>query len=183
MALPSPSRYPSVTPRTWRTSRGDGAWVSRIGWKSAKGSAAMTIEVPYRSIPDMFLRRVAATPDKRAFGRPGPDGQQRWQTWREIGDEAQRLAAGLTTIGVGHEDRVAILASTRVEWIIADLAIMCAGGATTTVYPTTEPEDACYIVSDSGSRVVIAENKAQAAKLTAAPLPDVTHIVLIDGDA
>jgi len=143
----------------------------------------MTIQVPYRSIPEMFLHRVAATPDKRAFGSPGPDGQQRWRTWSEVGEEAKRLAAGLTTLGVGHEDRVAILASTRVEWIIADLAIMCAGGATTTVYPTTEPEDACYIVADSGSKVVIAENQIQAAKLTATPLPDVTHVVLIDGDA
>ena len=37
---------------------------------------------------------------------------------------------------------------------------MCAGAATTTVYPTTEPEDAAYIVADSGSRVLIAENAA-----------------------
>jgi long-chain acyl-CoA synthetase len=142
-----------------------------------------TVQVPYRSIPEMFLQRVAATPDKRALGGPGSDGSQVWMTWAQIGDEAKRLAAGLTTLGIGHEDRVAILASTRVEWIIADLAIMCAGGATTTVYPTTEPEDACYILADSESKVLIAENAAQAAKLSAAPVPGITHVVLIDGEA
>ncbi|NUT33787.1 MAG: long-chain fatty acid--CoA ligase [Hamadaea sp.] len=131
----------------------------------------------------MFLQRVAATPEKQAFGGPGPDGEAVWITWAEVGEQAKKIAAGLTTLGVGHEDRVAIIATTRVEWILADLGIMCAGAATTTVYPTTEPEDACYIVADSGSKVVIAENAAQVAKLAATPLPDVTHVVLIDGEA
>ncbi|NUR27881.1 MAG: long-chain fatty acid--CoA ligase, partial [Catenulispora sp.] len=132
----------------------------------------------------MFLHRVAATPQKRAFGGPAADGTgQTWLTWAEVGERAKNIAAGLTTLGVGPEDRVGILAGTRVDWIIADLGIMCAGGATTTVYPTTEPEDACYIVADSGSKVLIAENAAQAAKLAAAPVPAVTHVVLIDGTA
>ncbi len=61
--------------------------------------------------------------------------------------------------------------------MLADLGIMCAGGATTTVYPTTEAEDASYILSDSGSKVVIAENPAQAAKLEGASLPGLTHVV------
>jgi long-chain acyl-CoA synthetase len=142
-----------------------------------------TTQVPYRSIPEMFLQRVAATPDKRAFGGPGPDGRPIWLTWAQVGQRAARMAAGLTTLGIGHEDRVAILASTRVDWIVADLGIMCAGGATTTVYPTTEPEEACFIVADSGSRVLVAENAAQAAKMSAVPVPALTHIVLMDGDA
>ncbi|WP_027345334.1 AMP-dependent synthetase/ligase [Hamadaea tsunoensis] len=146
-------------------------------------SGTNATQVPYRSIPEMFLHRVAATPHKRAFGGPAPDGGQTWLTWAEVGEQAKNIAAGLTTLGVGPEDRVGILAGTRVEWIIADLGIMCAGGATTTVYPTTEPEDACFIVADSGSKVLIAENAAQARKLAAAPVPAVTHVVLIDGAA
>lgn len=143
----------------------------------------MTLELPNRSIPDMFLHRVAATPDAKAFGGPGPDDQPVWFTWAEMAKRAKAVAAGLTTLGIGKEDRVAILASTRLDWIVADLGIMCAGGATTTVYPTTEPEDACFIVADSGSKVLIAENPEQAAKMQASPVPALTHIVLIDGEA
>ena len=33
----------------------------------------MALDVPYRSIPDMFLKRVAATPDRHAFAHPAPD--------------------------------------------------------------------------------------------------------------
>ncbi|MPZ25868.1 MAG: AMP-binding protein [Micromonosporaceae bacterium] len=142
----------------------------------------MTLDVPYRSIPEMFFKRVEATPDKRAFGYPGGSGPV-WVSWREVGDRASAIAAGLRDLGVGPEDRVAIMANTRLDWVLADLGIMCAGAATTTVYPTTEAEDATYIVRDSGSTVVIAEDAGQVAKLTSTELPEVTHLVLIDGPA
>lgn len=142
----------------------------------------MTLDVPYRSIPDMFLQRVAATPNRRAFGYPGPgDSGPVWLTWAEIGRRATAVAAGLRELGIGDEDRVAILANTRLDWIIADLGVMAAGGATTTVYPTTEPEEAAFIIRDSGSKVLIAENATQAAKIAGKELPALTHVVLMDG--
>jgi long-chain acyl-CoA synthetase len=144
----------------------------------------MTLEVPYRSIPDMFFTRVAATPDARAFGYPTPDDSgQEWLTWSQVADRAKAIAAGLRSYGVGNEDRVAIMSNTRIEWVLADLGIMCAGGATTTVYPTTEAEDATFIVRDSGSTVAIVEDASQVAKLTGADLPELNHVVLIDGPA
>ncbi|WP_179801001.1 AMP-dependent synthetase/ligase [Micromonospora purpureochromogenes] len=142
----------------------------------------MALDVPYRSIPDMFLKRVAATGDRHAFAHPGPDESGPvWLTWEQVGQRAKAVAAGLHALGVGQEDPVAILANTRLDWVIADFGIMCAGGATTTVYPTTEPEDAVYIIADSGSRVLFAENPAQAAKIAGAELPALTHVVLFDG--
>jgi len=144
----------------------------------------MTLEIPYRSIPDMFLQRAAATPDRPAFAHPAPDGSGPvWLTWARVRERATAIAAGLLGLGVRAEDRVAILAETRLDWVLADLGVMCAGAATTTVYPTTEPADAAYIIGDSGSRVVVAENPAQARKLTGADLPSLTHVVLMDGAA
>ncbi|MFI6757770.1 AMP-dependent synthetase/ligase [Micromonospora sp. NPDC050417] len=144
----------------------------------------MAFDLPYRSVPDMLLQRIAATPDLRAFGSPAPDDSGPvWLTWAQVGQRAKAIAAGLHALGVGREDRVAILASTRLDWVVADLGVMCAGGATTTVYPTTEPEDASFIVADSGSRVLIAENATQAKKIAGADLPALTHVVLMDGTA
>ncbi|KAB1117424.1 long-chain fatty acid--CoA ligase, partial [Micromonospora aurantiaca] len=104
-----------------------------------------------------------------------------WLTWEQVGQRAKAIAAGLHGLGVGLENPVAILANTRLDWVLADFGIMCAGGATTTVYPTTEPEDAVYIIADSGSKVLFAENQAQAAKIAGADLPALTHVVLFDG--
>src|SRR5256886_6244920 len=139
----------------------------------------MALDIPYRSIPDMFRQRVAATPDREGLGYPTPDEGIAWLTWAEGSQRVTAIAAGLIGLGVAPEDRVAILCSTRVEWILADFGVMCAGAATTAVYPTTEPDEAVFIVRDSGSRVVIAENAAQAAKLAeAAP----AHVIVIDGE-
>jgi long-chain acyl-CoA synthetase len=139
----------------------------------------MALDVPYRSIPDMFRRRVAATPDREALGYPTPDEGIGWLTWAQADQRVTATAAGLIGLGVRPEDRVAILCSTRVEWILADLGVMCAGAATTTIYPTTGPDEAVFIVRDSGSRVLIAESAEQAAMVAEAEL---THIIIIDAD-
>ncbi len=140
------------------------------------------MQVPYRSIPDMFLQRVAATPDAKAFAYPTASSPA-WLTWKTVGERASAIAAGLHSLGVQPEDRVAIASNTRVEWVLADLGILCAGAATTTIYPTTEPKDAAFILSDSGSKVLIAEDAAQVSKISNADVPGLTHVVTMDGSA
>src|SRR5258705_7138903 len=138
------------------------------------------MQLPYKSIPDMFLHRVATTPAANAFSYAGPNGPV-WLSWKTVGERATAIAAGLHAIGVQPEDRVAIASNTRVDWVLADLGIMCAGAATTTIYPTTEAKDAAFILSDSGSKVLIAEDASQAAKTASASLPNLTHIILMGG--
>lgn len=134
------------------------------------------------SLARMFLDRVAATPNKDAFWYPERDT---WQTltWAGTADRVRRIAAGLLDLGIQPEQRIAIASNTRIEWILADLAIMCAGAATTTVYPTTNAPEVTYILSDSGSRFVFAEDDAQVAKLKAhlADLPYIEQVITFDG--
>lgn len=139
------------------------------------------LHVPYRSISDMFLQRVAATPQANAFAYPFASGPV-WLSWQTVGERASIIAAGLHSLGVQPEDRVAIAASTRIEWILADLGILCAGAATTTIYPTTDPKDAVFILRDSGSKILVAEDSSQVDKVTGADLPGLTHIVVMDGE-
>ena len=97
----------------------------------------------------------------------------------------ETLAAGLLALRIQPDQRVGIASSTRFEWILADLAVMCAGAATTTVYANTNATDTAYILKDSESRLVFAENDDQLAKLVAhrADLPDVAKVVVFDGAA
>jgi len=135
------------------------------------------------SVARMFLDRVEATPDREAYRFPR-NGSWESMTWAETRDRVWALAAGLIGLGVEPEQRVAIASSTRVEWILADLAINCAGAATTTVYPNTASEDVGYILSDSSSRVVFAENAVQVGKIldNRAKLDDLLKIVVFDGE-
>ncbi|OBH97656.1 AMP-dependent synthetase/ligase [Mycobacterium scrofulaceum] len=135
------------------------------------------------SVAQMFVNRVAATPNAEAFRYP-QDHTWASVTWQQVGERVNNLAAGLIALGIAPEDRVALASATRYEWVLADFAIMCAGAATTTVYPTTNATDVAYIVANSGSRVVIAENQTQLDKLIEhrAELPDVRKVVMIDGN-
>ena len=143
----------------------------------------VTLDNPATSVGHMFRDRVAKSPTEEAFRYPVGES---WEslTWSEAAARANAMAAGLVDLGVGPEERVALCSSTRLEWVLSDLAVMSAGAATTTIYPTTLSSDVAFIVADSGSKVVIAEDATQVEKLRAhrSELPDVSHVVLIDGE-
>ncbi|MEU5080081.1 MULTISPECIES: AMP-dependent synthetase/ligase [Streptomyces] len=140
------------------------------------------------SVAALFLERVAATPDAEAYRHPVPpaagEGPDDWASlsWAEAAERVYAIAAGLIELGIEPEQRVALASSTRVEWILADLGIMCAGGATTTIYPQTNADESAFILSDSESRVLIAEDAAQLAKAVAKrpELPALAKVVVID---
>ncbi|MEU9267990.1 AMP-dependent synthetase/ligase [Streptomyces sp. NBC_00080] len=140
------------------------------------------------SVAGLFLERVAATPDAEAYRYPVPaasgEGPDDWKSlnWAQAAERVYAIAAGLIELGVRAEERVALAASTRLEWILADLGIMCAGAATTTVYPQTNADESAFILADSESKVLIAEDAAQLAKAVEkrAELPALTHVVVID---
>ncbi|MFC8779866.1 AMP-dependent synthetase/ligase [Streptomyces nigra] len=140
------------------------------------------------SVATLFLERVAATPDAEAYRYPTPpasgEGPDDWKslTWAQAAERVHAIAAGLIELGVQPEQRVALASSTRIEWILADLGIMCAGAATTTVYPQTNAEESAFILADSESRVLIAEDAAQVAKAREkrAELPQLIQVVVVD---
>ncbi|MFB6551530.1 AMP-dependent synthetase/ligase [Streptomyces sp. NPDC056405] len=140
------------------------------------------------SVAGLFLERVAATPDAEAYRYPVPsasgEGPDDWKslTWAQAAERVYAIAAGLIELGIQPQQRVALASATRLEWILADLGIMCAGAATTTVYPQTNADESAYILSDSESKVLIAEDAAQLAKAKEkrGELPELTHVVVID---
>ncbi len=134
------------------------------------------------TVGEQFMGRVKKSGDREAYRYPVGD---QWEsvTWREVGDRVSRLGAGLVALGVEGGQRVGIASGTRYEWILADLANMCAGIATTTVYPSTNTEDVAYILADSECRVVFAEDDGQIAKLKEkrSEMPLLEKVVTFDG--
>ena len=143
--------------------------------------ARSTIENRPESVGRLFFDRVRATPSREAYRYPVDD---EWAsvTWGQTGDRVRRIAAGLIALGVEPEQRVGIASGTRYEWILADLAIMSSGAATTTVYPSSMAEDVAFILGDSESRVVFAEDATQVAKVREhrESLPSLSKVVVID---
>ncbi|MFE7121719.1 AMP-dependent synthetase/ligase [Streptomyces sp. NPDC057654] len=140
------------------------------------------------SVANLFLERVEATPDAEAYRYPVPaasgEGPDDWASlsWQQASRRVFAVAAGLLDLGVQPEERVALASNTRVEWILADLGVLCAGAATTTVYSSTNTEETAFILSDSDSKVLIAEDAAQLAKVRECrpELPALAHVVVIE---
>ncbi|RAV14651.1 long-chain fatty acid--CoA ligase [Mycolicibacterium sp. GF69] len=137
----------------------------------------------HANVAVMFFDRVRRSADREAFRTLDGD---RWTSvsWQEAAEQVEALAAGLLALGIAPEERVGIASSTRYEWILADLAIMCAAAATTTVYPTTNAADTAFILSDSQSRVAFVEDESQLEKVREHrdELPKLEKVVVIDGE-
>ena len=139
----------------------------------------------FRSVAEMFNERVKSTPDVRAFEFPKGDDDWQWMTWAETAARVRAIALGLRQLGLESEQRCSILSTTRIEWVLADLGVMCGGGATTTIYPSNTPAECVYIITDSETAFVFAEDDQQVAKLVAcrAEIPGVKHVITFTGSA
>jgi long-chain acyl-CoA synthetase len=113
------------------------------------------------------------------------DGQWAELSFGELWDQVRDVAFGLISLGVAAGDRVCILANTRLEFTIADLAASTIGAIVVPVYPSNTPEECEWVVGDSGAKLIVCENPAQAGKIAEVRtgLPALEHVVIIDGDA
>jgi long-chain acyl-CoA synthetase len=131
--------------------------------------------------PRRLLQTAAIAPAAPACFTSQPAG---WQptSWAGFAAQVQAAAGGLLALGLQPGGRVAILAYNRPEWVIADLAIMLAGGVSVGIYFSAAAAEIAFILQDSAATVLIAENPAQAAKLAGqAQTPAPPQVVLMDG--
>jgi long-chain acyl-CoA synthetase len=138
-------------------------------------SSELTMATLARLAADRFGDATAAR-----FQR---DGEWEQLTYNELWDRVGNLALGLVELGVGVGDRVAILATTRLEFTVADLAASTAGAIVVPVYPTSSADECEWVVGNSGSKVIVCEDASQVAKLEAVRgnLSSLEHVVVMDG--
>ena len=110
------------------------------------------------------LRTAIASHSGVAMRSPDPRDPDAL-SYADVGRAADEIADGLAALGMQAGDRVAILASTRAEWALADLGALWAGATVVPIYNTNAAEECQYVLAHSGSRVVFCEDAAQLAKI------------------
>jgi len=100
-------------------------------------------------------------------------------TWAQYAREVRQAGKALMALGLGRGSTIGILGFNRPEWVIADLAVMCIGGAPAGIYTTCSPPEVAYIVDHAESPVVFVESEAQWKKVEAerANLPKLEWVV------
>ena len=131
------------------------------------------------------VARGRATTNPRAIPFEYHDGD-RWRpvSNAELVERVDKIAAGLIASGVEPGDRVALMAGTRLEWVLVDLAVWTAGAITVPIYPSSSAGQLEWILDDSAAKVLVAENESHVVVVGDADIPDTcTRILYIDDGA
>ncbi|MBI4082739.1 MAG: long-chain-fatty-acid--CoA ligase [Candidatus Lambdaproteobacteria bacterium] len=130
--------------------------------------------------PASFLRRSARVfPAKTAI----VDGARRI-SYRQFHERACRQANGLLALGIGTEDRVALLAPNTAMHLEANFGVPMAGGTLVAINTRLSPREIAYILNHSGARVLLADAALLAhLEPVAAELTGVERVIVEHGAA
>ena len=133
------------------------------------------------TIAKSFLKSVEIRGDRPAirekkFGIWQPTG---WREWLQISKD---IAYGLHATGFRPGDVASIIANAVPEWVFADMGILCAGGVSSGIYPTNSSVQVEYLINDSSTKVIFAEDEEQLDKILScrARCPTLQKIVVFD---
>ncbi len=110
---------------------------------------------PRQNLIDCLLHWAQTKPDTVYLTQPYANGRLVDYTWREVADQARRMASYLRSLDYPTGSSIAILGKNSAHWIMADLAIWMAGHVSVPLYPTLNAETASYILEDSAARLLI----------------------------
>ncbi|KRR20170.1 fatty-acid--CoA ligase [Bradyrhizobium lablabi] len=133
------------------------------------------------TIARSFLKSVEQRGDRPAI-REKKFGIWQPTSWREWLQISKDIAFGLHASGFRPGDVASIIANAVPEWVYADMGILCAGGVSSGIYPTDSSAQVEYLINDSSTKVIFAEDEEQLDKILAcrSRCPTLQKIVVFD---
>ena len=138
-----------------------------------------------KTLADLLPVAAEKSPNSGAFLFKNDDDAWETSTYAQVLAQVENLSLGLIDLGVEPGDVVSILANTRPEWTLFDLAIMTAGATVVPIYQTNSPGECEYVLEHSGARVVIVEDEGQLEKVREirGNLPKLEQVIMMVGEA
>jgi len=135
----------------------------------------------WQSLPQMFFDKAEERGNK-PFLWAKHEGVYHPMSWRKCAEAVRALANGLRIAGIRPGDRVALVSESRPEWLIADVAIMTAGGVSVPTYVTNTITDHLHVLTNSGAKAIIVSSAMLADRvfLAAADAPLVETVITIE---
>jgi long-chain acyl-CoA synthetase len=107
---------------------------------------------------DILAHQLANSPKPDAFAAK-IDGQWVPTSTQQVQDQANLISLGLTSLGLKHGDKVAIISMNRPEWMLTDFGISQIGAVSVPMYPSITVEDYKYIFADAGVRAIFVSDQ------------------------
>lgn len=136
----------------------------------------------YNSLGQLFLNRVKGHPEKESIGRI--DGELiRLYSNKEYALKAERISAGLMSLGARKTSKTALLSQTRVEWHLFDIGTLNSGGILVPIYPNYTVQEIDWVLKHSETEILICENETQLSKLKNSKIASqLKKIIVIDAE-
>jgi long-chain acyl-CoA synthetase len=151
--------------------------------ESATVASDAATKVGSSTVADLLPKSVERYGARRAVLYKDDDGNWVGRTYAEVGEVVRALALGLIELGIQKGDKVAILGNTRPEWTYFDFAALSIGAIVVPIYQTNSPEECQYVLENSDSCAVIAEDDAQLDKIRKIrnECPKLEHVIRMTG--
>jgi len=119
-----------------------------------------------------------------AYGELGTTGWQ-WLSFSELGQRVAAYRAALSALGVGRDDRVAIISGNRLEWVLLAHASYQRRAVFVPLSTAQRESEWRYILADSRAKACFVAGPAVAARVDALreDLLDLHHIIDLDADS
>ncbi|MBU4180293.1 MAG: long-chain fatty acid--CoA ligase [Gammaproteobacteria bacterium] len=139
------------------------------------------IVLPGDTIPAIFWNAVQKR-GPNVWMRQKEFGIWRSWSWNQTAEAVREIAHGLMALGFAPHETASILSNTTVEWVLADLAVLSAGGVSNGIYPTDAADQVQFLCEDSGTTVLFVEDDEQLDKVLEVRqhLPRLKKIVVFD---
>ncbi|MFQ5512614.1 MAG: AMP-dependent synthetase/ligase [Candidatus Krumholzibacteriia bacterium] len=136
------------------------------------------------TIPGLFLHSVKTHDTPSAF-RYKKGGRYVSVPHAEVFEAVDKASRGLAALGLAKGDRIALLSENRLEWAIADQAILACGCINVPIYATLPANQAEYILRDSEARAVFVSGAGQRQKIESvlSKLPGLQQVITFEPDA
>jgi long-chain acyl-CoA synthetase len=126
--------------------------------------AQIEAEIAGVTLCDLLKTTAAENAELPAYSDREPDAPWQTLTWRQFRDAVLKLAAGLVRLGLQPGDRVALMLPNRMEHVLADQAVVHAGGVPVTFYATLAPDQIRYVAGDCDVRMAVLDAASELAR-------------------
>ncbi|CAM5731126.1 long-chain fatty acid--CoA ligase [Mycolicibacterium aubagnense] len=128
-----------------------------------------------------IMRHAISLNSSRTVTTALGDGQYRTATYREIGEQAGRLANALRGLGITGDQRVGTFMWNNAEHTVAYLAIPSMGAVLHTLNIRLSPEQIAYIANEAEDQIIIADISLAALLAPVVPQLNTVHTVIAVG--
>ena len=127
----------------------------------------MALLTQSKTIPElyMFLTEVYGKKTTQNLMYRKVDNKYQGISYAEFKEQTDNFAFGLAALGIAKDDKVAIIAENRPEWVYSDMAILGLGAVDVPIYPSLTAESIEFILNNSESKGVIISTKFQLNKI------------------